>query len=41
MRKDAIGSFTQAEMDASLQINALTYESAIVTIDEVIAKLDG
>ena len=39
--RDAIGSFTQAEMDASLQFNAPAYASAIVTTDEFIAKLDG
>jgi ureidoacrylate peracid hydrolase len=37
--KDAIGSFGQAEMDASLQFNIPAYASAIVSTDEIVAKL--
>ena len=37
--KDAIGSFGQAEMDASLQFNIPAYASAVVSADEMVAKL--
>ena len=37
--KDAIGSFGHAEMDASLQFNMPAYASAIVSTDEIVAKL--
>jgi len=37
--KDAIGSFTQAEMDASLQFNAPAYASAVVSTDDILTKL--
>jgi ureidoacrylate peracid hydrolase len=37
--KDAIGSFGQAEMDASLQFNMPAYASAVVSTDEIVAKL--
>ena len=37
--KDAIGSFGHAEMDASLQFNIPAYASAIVSTDEIVAKL--
>jgi nicotinamidase-related amidase len=37
--KDAIGSFNQAEMDASLQFNMPAYASAVVSTNEVLAKL--
>ena len=37
--KDAIGSFGQAEMDASLQFNIPAYASAVVSTDEIVAKL--
>lgn len=37
--KDAIGSFNQAEMDASLQFNMPAYASAVVSTDEVVARL--
>jgi ureidoacrylate peracid hydrolase len=37
--KDAIGSFGHAEMDASLQFNLPAYASAIVSTDEMVAKL--
>jgi ureidoacrylate peracid hydrolase len=37
--KDAIGSFEQAEMDASLKFNMPAYASAIVSADEIVAKL--
>lgn len=37
--KDAIGSFGQAEMDASLQFNIPAYASAVVSSDEIVAKL--
>ncbi|CAD6550741.1 Peroxyureidoacrylate/ureidoacrylate amidohydrolase RutB [Paraburkholderia hiiakae] len=39
--KDAIGSFGQAEMDASLQFNMPAYANAIVSTDEIIAKLSA
>ena len=39
--KDAIGSFSQAEMDASLQFNVPAYAAAIVTTDEILAKLSS
>jgi ureidoacrylate peracid hydrolase len=39
--KDAIGSFGQAEMDASLRFNLPAYASAIVSTDEIIAKLSA
>ncbi|WP_109476832.1 isochorismatase family cysteine hydrolase [Paraburkholderia sp. C35] len=39
--KDAIGSFGQAEMDASLQYNMPAYASAIVSTAEIIAKLSA
>src|ERR1700741_1710379 len=37
--KDAIGSFGHAELDASLQFNIPAYASAIVSTDEIAAKL--
>ena len=37
--KDAIGSFNQAEMDASLQFNVPAYASAVLSTSEVLAKL--
>ena len=37
--KDAIGSFSQAEMDASLQFNVPAYACAVASTDEIIAKL--
>jgi ureidoacrylate peracid hydrolase len=37
--KDAIGSFGQAEMDATLQFNIPAYASAVVSTDEIVAKL--
>jgi ureidoacrylate peracid hydrolase len=37
--KDAIGSFGQAEMDASLQFNMPAYASAVVSTDDIVAKL--
>ena len=37
--KDAIGSFGQAEMDASLQFNMPAYACAIVSTDEIVEKL--
>ena len=37
--KDAIGSFEQAEMHASLKFNMPAYASAIVSADEIVAKL--
>ena len=37
--KDAIGSFSQAEMDASLKFNVPAYASAVISTDEMIAKL--
>lgn len=37
--RDAIGSFGNAEMDASLQFNLPAYASAIVTTNELVAKL--
>jgi nicotinamidase-related amidase len=37
--KDAIGSFGHEEMDASLQFNIPAYASAIVSTDEIVAKL--
>jgi ureidoacrylate peracid hydrolase len=37
--KDAIGSFGQAEMDASLQFNIPAYAGAVVSTDEIVAKL--
>src|ERR1700739_1569591 len=37
--KDGIGSFGQAEMDASLQFNIPAYASAVVSTDEIVAKL--
>ena len=37
--KDAIGSFGSAEMDASLQFNLPAYASAVVSTDEIVAKL--
>jgi ureidoacrylate peracid hydrolase len=37
--KDAIGSFGHAEMDASLQFNIPAYASAVVSTDEIVAKL--
>lgn len=37
--KDAIGSFGHAEMDASLQFNMPAYASAIVSTDELLARL--
>jgi ureidoacrylate peracid hydrolase len=37
--KDAIGSFGHAEMDASLQFNMPAYASAVVSTDEIVAKL--
>jgi ureidoacrylate peracid hydrolase len=39
--KDAIGSFGQAEMDASLRYNMPAYASAIVSTEEIIAKLSA
>jgi ureidoacrylate peracid hydrolase len=39
--KDAIGSFSTAEMDASLQFNMPAYASAIVTTDEIVARLSA
>ena len=39
--KDAIGSFGHAEMDASLQFNMPPYASAIVSTDEIVAKLSA
>ena len=39
--KDAIVNFAQAEVDASLQFNMPAYASAIVRIDEIVAKLAG
>jgi ureidoacrylate peracid hydrolase len=39
--KDAIGSFGQAEMDASLQFNIPAYASAVVSTDEIVAKLQA
>jgi nicotinamidase-related amidase len=39
--KDAIGSFGQAEMDASLQFNIPAYASALVSTDEIVAKLQA
>lgn len=39
--KDAIGSFGQAEMDASLRFNMPAYASAIVSTDEIVAKLSS
>lgn len=39
--KDAIGSFDQAEMDASLQFNMPAYANAIVRTDEIVAKLSA
>jgi nicotinamidase-related amidase len=37
--KDAIGSFGLAEMDASLQFNMSVYANAVITADELVAKL--
>jgi ureidoacrylate peracid hydrolase len=37
--KDAIGSFGHAEMEASLQFNMPAYASAVVSTDEIVAKL--
>ncbi|MFZ0719198.1 isochorismatase family cysteine hydrolase [Mycobacterium sp.] len=37
--KDAIGSFGHAEMDASLRFNIPAYASAVVSTDEIVAKL--
>jgi len=37
--KDAIGSFSQAEMDATLQFNLPAYASAVVSTDEIVAGL--
>jgi ureidoacrylate peracid hydrolase len=37
--KDAIGSFGHAEMDASLQFNIPQYASAVVSTDQIVAKL--
>jgi ureidoacrylate peracid hydrolase len=37
--KDAIGSFSLAEMDASLQFNVPAYASAVVSTDEILAKV--
>jgi len=37
--KDAIGSFGHAEMHASIQFNMPAYASAIVSTDEIVAKL--
>lgn len=37
--RDAIGSFNQAEMDASLQFNMPAYASAVVSADEMVATL--
>ena len=37
--KDAIGSFGQAEMEASLQFNMPAYASAVVSTDDIVAKL--
>ena len=39
--KDAIGSFGQAEMDASLKFNLPAYANAIVSTDEIVAKLSA
>jgi ureidoacrylate peracid hydrolase len=39
--KDAIGSFGQAEMDASLQFNMPAYASGIVTTEQIVAKLQA
>jgi ureidoacrylate peracid hydrolase len=39
--KDAIGSFGHAEMDASLQFNMPAYASAIISTDEIVAKLSA
>ena len=38
---DAIGSFGQAEMDASLQFNMPEYARAVVSTDEIVAKLSA
>lgn len=37
--KDAIGSFGHAEMEASLQFNIPAYANAVVSTDEIVAKL--
>ncbi len=39
--KDAIGSFSHAEMDASLQFNMPAYANAIVSTGEIVAKLSS
>jgi ureidoacrylate peracid hydrolase len=39
--KDAIGSFGHAEMDASLRFNIPAYASAVVSTDEIVAKLSA
>jgi ureidoacrylate peracid hydrolase len=39
--KDAIGSFGSAEMDASLQFDMPAYASAIVSTDDIVAKLSS
>jgi nicotinamidase-related amidase len=39
--KDAIGSFGEAEMDATLQFNMPAYASAVVPTDEIVAKLSA
>jgi ureidoacrylate peracid hydrolase len=37
--KDAVGSFGHAEMEASLQFNMPAYARAVVSTDEIVAKL--
>ncbi|MGU7780991.1 isochorismatase family cysteine hydrolase [Burkholderia sp. PU8-34] len=39
--KDAIGSFGQAEMEASLKFNMPAYACGIVSTDEIVAKLSA
>ncbi|MER5787872.1 isochorismatase family cysteine hydrolase [Streptomyces sp. NPDC001980] len=39
--KDAIGSFGFPEMDASLQFNMPSYASAIISTDDIVAKLSA
>ncbi|WP_322054231.1 isochorismatase family cysteine hydrolase [Paraburkholderia bannensis] len=39
--KDAIGSFGEAEMEASLKFNMPAYANAIVTTSEIVAKLSA
>jgi nicotinamidase-related amidase len=38
---DAIGSFNQAELDASLEFNIPAYASAIVATAEIVAKISS